>query len=63
MSQELLFSKFEWLSDAQLPEAESALTSDDWLQTVQFLNSKARYIRELTRIVGEMPTAFWTHQF
>ena len=52
MSQKLSFSDFEWLSDAQVCEAEAALTSDDSLQTVRFLNSKARYIRELTRIVN-----------
>ena len=52
MSQELSFSDLEWLSDAQLREAEAALTSDDWLQTQRFLDSKARYIRELARIVN-----------
>ena len=52
MSQALPFSDFEWLSDAQLTEAEDALTSDDWLRTVRYLDSKARYIRELARIVN-----------
>ena len=52
MSQKLPFSDFEWLADAQLREAEAALTSDDWLQTVRFLDSKARCIRELARIVN-----------
>ena len=52
MSQALPFSDFEWLSDAQLREAEDALTSDDWLRTVRYLDSKARYIRELARIVN-----------
>ena len=52
MSQELPFSDIEWLSDEQLREAEAALTSDDWLQTVRFLDSKARYIRDLARIVN-----------
>ena len=52
MSQELQFSDVEWLSDAQLREAEAALTSDDWLQTVRFLDSKARYIRELARMAN-----------
>ena len=33
MSQALPYSKFNWLSDAQLLEAETALTSDDWLVT------------------------------
>ena len=51
MSQELPFSDFEWLIDAQLREAEATRTSDVWLQTVRFLDSKARYIRELARIV------------
>ena len=52
MSQALLFSYFEWLSDEQLREAEDALTSDDWLRTLRYLDSKARYIRELARIVN-----------
>ena len=52
MSQELPFSDFDWLSNAQLCEAEVALTSNDLLQTVRFQNSKVRYIRELTRIVN-----------
>ena len=50
ISQALPFSDFEWLSDEQLREAEAALTSDDWLTTVRFLDSKAQYIRELARI-------------
>ena len=52
MSQKLPFSDFEWLSDAQLREAEAALTNDDWLQTVQFLDSKARFTLEFERIVN-----------
>ena len=50
MSQALPFSDFEWLSYKQLHKAEAALTSDDWLTTVRFLDSQARYIRELARI-------------
>ena len=50
MSQALLFSDFEWLSDEQLPEAEAARTIDHWLTTVRFLDSNGRYIRELARI-------------
>ena len=50
MSQALPFSDYMWLSDELLREAEAALTSDDWLSTVRFLDSKARYIRELARI-------------
>ena len=51
MSQELPFSDFEWLTEAQHREAEAALTSDDWLVTLRFLNSKARYFAELARAV------------
>ena len=51
MSQGLSFSDFKWISDAQLCEADAALTSDDWLELVRFLDSKARYIRDLARIV------------
>ena len=50
MSQAFPFSDFEWLSDEQLREAEAALTNDDWLITVRFLDSTARYIGELARI-------------
>ena len=50
MPQALPFSDYEWLSDEQLREAEVALSSDDWLSTVRFLDSKARYIRELAQI-------------
>ena len=61
MSQALPFNDFEWLSDEQLREAEAALTSDDWLSTVRFLDSKARYIRELARFQNSVgvpnPTA------
>ena len=39
-------------SDAQLRETVAALTSDDRLQTVRFLDSKAHYIREFARIVN-----------
>jgi hypothetical protein len=49
MSQELPFSDFEWLTEAQHREAEAALTSDDWLVTLRFLNSFDRYRRELAR--------------
>ena len=52
MSQKLPFSDFEWLSNAQLREAEDAVTSNDWLRTMRYLDSKARYIRELARIVN-----------
>ena len=38
MSQTLPYSEFKWLSDAQLREAETALTSDVWLETVRFLD-------------------------
>ena len=50
-SQTLLYNEFEWLSDAQLCEAETALTSDDWLETARFLNSKGRYLREHRRVL------------
>ena len=36
MSQVFPFSDFEWLSDAQLRKDETALASDDWLQTLWF---------------------------
>ena len=39
------------MSDAQLREAEAALTSDDWLVTVRFLDSHKRYLREHLRIL------------
>ena len=52
MSQKLPFSDFEWLSNAQLRKAEDSLTSDNWLRTVRCLDSKARYICELARIVN-----------
>ena len=52
MSQALPFSDFDWLSDVKLREAVNALTSDDWFCTVRYLDSKARYIRELATIVN-----------
>ena len=52
MSQTLPFNDFEWISDAQLREAKDALASDNWLRTMRYLDSKARYIRELARIVN-----------
>ena len=51
MSQELPFSHFEWLTEAQQREAEAALMSDDWFVTMRFFNTKARYYDELARIV------------
>ena len=51
MSQTLSYSEFEWMSYAQLREAEAALTSDDWLVTVLFLDSHGRYLREYKRIL------------
>ena len=51
MSQTLPYSEFEWLSDAQLHNTEAALTSDDWLVTLRFLDSQGRYLRELRRIL------------
>ena len=42
MSTKLPFIHFEWLSVAELRVAEGALTGYDWLQTVRFLDSKAR---------------------
>ena len=46
MSQALPYSEFERLSDAQLREAESELTSNNWLVTERFLNSQRRYMLE-----------------
>ena len=51
MSQTLPYSEFELLSDAQLREAETALTIDDWLETVRFLESHGRYLREHRRVL------------
>ena len=50
MSETLPYSEFEWMSDAQLREAETALTSDNWLDTVRFLDSQRRYLREHRRV-------------
>jgi hypothetical protein len=50
MSQELPFSHFEWLTEAQQLEAEAALLSDDWFVTMRYFNTKARYYDELARI-------------
>ena len=50
MSQALPYSEFDWLSDAQLREAETALTSDDWLVTERFLNSQRRDMLEHRRV-------------
>ena len=52
MSQALLFSDFKLLSNAQLPEAKIALTSDDLLRTVRYFDSKVRYICDLASIVN-----------
>ena len=51
MSQTLPYIEFDWLSNAQLREAEAALTSDDWLVTVRFLDSQGRYLREHRRVL------------
>ena len=51
MSQNLPYSEFEWLSDAQLREAETALTSDNLIDTVRFLDSQGRYLREHRRVL------------
>ena len=37
--------------DAQLREAETALTSDIWLNKVRFFDSKGRYLREQRRVL------------
>ena len=53
MSQALPYNEFEWLSDAQLLEAETALKSDDLLMTARFLDSQKRYLREHRRVLLE----------
>ena len=49
MSQELPYSDFAWLSDAEIQEAEAALMSENWSDTVNYLNSEKRFFRELMR--------------
>ena len=51
MSQALPYSKCDWLSDAQLREAETALRNNDWLLTKRFLNSQRRYMLEQKRVL------------
>ena len=50
MFQALPFREVEWLSEEQLREAEAALTCDDLLTTVRFLDSNTRYIYEFVQI-------------
>lgn len=49
-SETIPYREFEWLSDAQLLEAGTALESDDWLVTKRFLNSQRRYMLEHRRV-------------
>ena len=51
MSQAPPYSDFEWLSEEQLREAEQAHMSDDWLVTLRFLDSWARYAKEMRRVL------------
>ena len=51
MSQTLTYSEFELKSDAQLRKAETALTSGNWCDTVQFLISHGQYLREHRRVL------------
>ena len=51
MLQTLPYSEFEWLSDAQLREADTAHTSNDWFETLRFLDSQRRYLREQRRVL------------
>ena len=51
MSQALPYSEFDWQPDAQLREAETALTSDDWLVTERLLNSQRRYMLVHRRVL------------
>ena len=50
MSQELPFSQFAWLSEAEMREAEAALTSPDFEQTEKYLDSLTRYLNETRRV-------------
>ena len=52
MSQQLPTKSFQWLSDAEVREAEEALTSPDPARQQAFFDMKARYQRELARAVN-----------
>ena len=52
MSQQLPSKSFEWLSDAEVREAEAALTSPDRARQLAFFDMNARYRRELARAVN-----------
>ena len=51
MSQALPYSDFEWLSDAQLREAEEALTSANQNNALRFFDMTTRYASEMRRVL------------
>ena len=51
MSQALPYSEFEWLSDAQLREAEEAHTSANNYNALQFFDMATRYAMEMRRVL------------
>ena len=51
MSQALPYSDFEWLSDAQIREAEKALTSANKNNALRFFDMATRYVVEMRRVL------------